>query len=346
MNYHLFKECRGTPASHEKRNEFIELDGYTVPLYSLSASDYDLEYEAYFIKYDTYYSDSGNAHTFTCKGTTIKEPQANPHCITESFLDENIRTLQILIHPDHWDLRTMRIKNHYKAGVLSISKQHAEACLQEHKQHIAHLPSIVFHDDNLVTINASYNEVYASNKNHFTQPDSIVKFVKKLMEESPQTNVLELGCGQGDFISLCVQDIPDVNYVLGMDGSYAGIVDAAMKYPQHHWVIAEGVSFLKDMMEEKHIERGIPRTFSTILEKTGLTAIADFETAFTAAKYIHTLVENNGLYIFIAAKDFYATKYIESGWPMHWVQILSKVFGNATQHDVGGYYVCCYRKTA
>lgn len=85
INYEIFKECRRTREADNFPSPKTPL-----PIGTVSMKDYGLEYEAYHVPYDRYYSESGG------KWNT---PEPTPE-----ELGEVKDRVQILIHPQWWPL--------------------------------------------------------------------------------------------------------------------------------------------------------------------------------------------------------------------------------------------------
>ena len=344
VNYEIFKEF-WSGSSQLKAKDPEQSKHMEIPFGTLSMQDYGFKSEAYHISYDAYYSDSGGNNTYSVKGQARDIPQDTTHFFTEDLL--NIRCLQMLIHPDHWS-SLLNDTSHYKDVMLKgQEKIYVNKALQERKYIIQNSSAVIDTQSDDFDMQSSYNISYARNKVHFEQSTELVNFVKSCLQELEPGPVLEVGCGQGDFLHRCVADLPPGVPVFGIDLAFAGIADCAIKYPQYSWVVYDVPAYFDKLLDEQQGAGNVPQRFRCIIDKTGITGVDDFASAYSLHKKIYETLEDGGCYIYIASTVFYARRYADaSKWPMTWLDVLTKVYGKPRVYDTGEYYLRVHIKGA
>ncbi len=293
-----------------------------------------------------HYSDSNNIIRISIDKNTLelKEETDIGKFISKELLKfDHTPHIHALVHPCHWTFRV-----NFRSEVQSNDLK--SVIVDMHNSELKNKKFILQHAQNISgrdlsgNILKAYDNSYLTKRNYFQQ-EPYFGFLKKLIHVSTTDilNILEVGCGQGEFLyhAFCFaknkkrgaeQEIRAV----GIDASFVAIADCAVRYPQCQWVVSEGDDFLNDMLNKEKIYNQIPYQYDLILDKTGLTGIDDFPSAFAVLKKIHKILSPQGRYVYIASQEFYNRRYGDrEKWPLHWAQIVAKVFDKVSIcHDI------------
>lgn len=344
INYNIFQRP-GHTLQDNSPEEIIGQDGYKISLHCLNMHDFSLLYEAYWIPHQAYYSDSRGINTFSIKSAEVDIPHHNKNIFVDAFLQHDIHCLQMLIHADHWSALLNDCTSCLQRELDTQESIYINKCMEIRKTILKISTAVLQTAPEMLDALSSTNALYAKNRAHFVQENFVKNFTIQMLHRHPQTSVLEVGCGQGDFLDSCVAALGPEITVLGVDGAFAAIADCATKYPWHHWIVGDLRTVIDDLLQKKFAEQGIPATFSCIIDKTGLTHVPDFPTAYALLKKLTLCMEDGAHYLYIASSEFYARRYADiDQWPYGWLEILEKVFGPAEVCDVPGMYLRCYSK--
>jgi len=376
VNYQIFKECE-VPMAAQYRSVAVKTDMVEVRKYSLSMKEFGLLYEANFVKRGLSLTDSGGSWHLEGGGTSRAFPRKHDKQSVLSDLRARLHSsefsggLHCLVHPDHWIFqicdhtsavnmfrrRSAETASRPAAGPITKAVSApvgATAASRSMSQIIYASTSERFR---------SYDQQYAANVRHFKIAPTVTKFVADITHTRlPRAKtVLEVGCGQGEFLSVLRKAIEesssDIQPIrcLGVDGSTAGIEAAAAQFPECYWIADSVESFLSRRASYKSDpEIGwIAEKFDLVVDKTGLTFISDYEDACRLLQDLGGLLNFGGEYIYIASRAFYNTKLVprQRMWPRQWMDLLEHVFDEVGIYDDGGdpdrgYYKRVYRRRA
>ena len=347
VNSEIFVEASNYAKKFQRKEQNILTleNGRSLPLFQLKMEDFGLEYiENKSSDYDINYSDSDNKMALVIHGKRYDFKAKNEtfeSAIQNGFLScSHPPRMHALVHPCHWTFEFGFRENLLKEDIYNVvlNKYNKElynkySIMKKSKNIIQSMPNI--------DVFKSYNQIYISDKTHFSQ-QAYVEFVKRCLHfSSNKSSVLELGCGQGELLyeSFCFMkeeqaSSTDDVVAVGVDGSFVAITDCAIKYPECKWVVADVKSFLDGILEKDVLYAGLPQQYGIILDKTGLTMLRGFPEAYAVLKKIHEILAPDGYYIYMASKDFYERLYKDrKKWPLHWIQIVNKIFGSITLSD-------------
>ena len=299
---------------------------------SLNMRDFGLDYEAYFRPRDLAISDSGNDPQLFIPGN---EPQKLTSANLEGhILSRNLPgkempiTLQALIHPDHWCPVCTANVTHIKDCLGSIQTKFLNRRLQERRFLMRNRKNILYHS--AMDAISSYEVFYSTEAFHFSGQRLWLDMLAPHLRPDIHT-VLELGCGQGELLALVMDSLDAAGggprLGVGVDASYAAIADCAARYPHLRWAHGPCEQFIGKLLEQSPEVSSLPSGFDLILDKTGMTAIPDFPTAFALLKKIAHCLAPGGRYIYMASSDFYARRYADKAlWPLAWLEICQRAF--------------------
>lgn len=328
LNGEIFQGVRGWCES-----DTLDIGGRKLALRILRREDFGLEYADGHAGSSLHISDSRNNLCLDFQGRSLPldgEALAGNVIMEHVGKIPDFSSIQLLIHPEHWWIKV--------AG-----KEDGEACadLMLENMLAARMDAkrfIVEHYSNVICADmgdpaASYNIQYNRNVRHFPDQGNWLSFPLAAMEGvDTEPHILELGCGQGDFLSMVARALPEnpERVCVGVDASFAGIADAAAKHPRCRWVVDRCERFLEGILDGAEIFQELPRRYGLILDKTGMTAVNDLETAYGALKRISRLLAPGGRYVYLAHPSFYARCYADKErWPLGWIDIAIKIFSSA-----------------
>lgn len=342
VNNQIFEEARRAESVHDSQ---LDVNGKMLDLYSLRMNDFDLKYEAYFCKHDVCTSDSGNKPAIYYGGNkkdiarNSVDGEIFASCICE-FTQPSI--IQCIVHPDHWTIQLASGKSNIQRGLHEIAGDFLNAKKKTNLFIAKNHPGVIY--ANVQNIDSSYNLEYTKDVFHFhgqeTWLNDILPSLDSRLADNKILNVLELGCGQGDFLALLMAIIQERNKAavgVGVDAFFSGIASCAGKYPHLRWVVDNGENFLDKTLAGTPPSADMPGQFDLILDKTGLTAIPDFDSAYTVLKKISYSLSPGGSYIYMASAEFYARRYADKDcWPLSWIQAARKAFPHTRELSNGG----------
>lgn len=310
----------------------VHIDGKTVSIPSLDMRDFGLDYEACARSADLRCSDSGN----TLK---VYLPRRKPQVVSPARLKYHILSrclpqterplvMQILVHPDHWSPITNVNTESSKESLDSIQAIYVHNRLQERRFLMRNRKNILYHS--AMDAISSYEVFYSTEAFYFSGQRLWLDMLAPHLRPDIHT-VLELGCGQGELLALVMDSLDSAGggprLGVGVDASYAAIADCAARYPHLRWAHGPCEQFIGKLLEQSPEVSSLPSGFDLILDKTGMTAIPDFPTAFALLKKIAHCLAPGGRYIYMASSDFYARRYADKAlWPLAWLEICQRAF--------------------
>lgn len=330
-------------------DDILDVNGRKLKLRTIDKDKFGLSYAevGHPMKFDINMHDSGNdlvMTVFSSRNLEKKEREQELRNRTQTIenrdLQDNIvaRTLEsyahppivhCLIHGEHWTFQ-------YAMGDANIEPclEHMKAHLGESrklaKRHVIDRFSNILHAvPELVEDKSNENNHYNMNVRRYVQETWLSYPVRAMAGRTTSPHILELGCGQGDFLNLVAEALPASGdrILAGMDRSWTAIADCAAKYPHIFWAVDLGEDFLDRLLNDADEVRRLPRQFGLILDKTGLVGIPDFDSAYAVLKKISRLLAPGGRYVYLASTEFYARWYADrSRWPLQWIDIARKVF--------------------
>lgn len=329
VNYDIFSRAR------EGERRVVQIDGKTVSIPSLNMRDFGLDYEAYSRHRELCISDSGNNLQLFISG---KEPQKlTPSNLKYHILSRNLPdketpiTIQALIHPDHWLPICNGDRERQEALLDNIHGIYLKRRLQERRFLIRNRKNILYHS--AMDAVSSYEISYSTKAFHFSGQRTWLDMLTPHLRPTIHT-VLELGCGQGELLALVMRSLgaerggPRLG--VGVDASYAAIADCAVRYPHLRWAQGPCEQFIDKLLAQAAEVGSLPPRFDLILDKTGMTSIPDFPTAFALLKKLSCCLAPGGRYIYMASSVFYERRYADKAlWPLSWLEICQRVFPHA-----------------
>ncbi|MDD5177484.1 MAG: methyltransferase domain-containing protein [Sterolibacterium sp.] len=350
MNYQIFQELqqmhvaadyRDTPELFDRFSEpSVQKDGHTVNKFALRMADYGLKYEANFVPWEVYVSDS-SARWSVWHGPEVTrfekfEPREHMSELLAVLLrNKKPRTaVQCLIHADHWNA----VVNARQNQLRRISKRRNNVFAT--KRRAAMLQRLDTFENVLLARSSerfdTYDQEYGTKSQFYNVATSVGRFVDELLRAhaAHSSNLMEVGCGQGDFIASVHSQLQAANpnrkiSALGIDGSPAAIVTCAGRYPQMEWVADELEHFLGVHDEIVFDDDGAARRYDLILDKTGAIFIQDYDEARRYFTRINSLLNPGGLYVYIASRHYYEEVLCKKNyatWPQDWLALASDTF--------------------
>ena len=326
LNYDIFRPQEKEPG------KTVLIDGKIVSVPSLDMRDFGLDYEAYFRPFDLYLSDSQNnlQLNFSGKKSINLTPTKLKQHVVSSYLPnkETPIFMQVLIHPDHWCPVCTANETHFKGCLDSRQEIILNKKLQQRKFLMRNRKNILYHS--AMDSRSSYEVFYSTEAFHFSGQRRWLDMLAPHLGPAIRT-VLELGCGQGELLALVMQALDDAGdgprLGVGVDASYAAIADCAVRYPHLRWAHGPCEQFIDKLLEQSPEVGSLPLGFDLILDKTGMTAIPDFPTAFALLKKIAHCLAPGGRYIYMASSSFYERRYADkTSWPLGWLEICQRTF--------------------
>lgn len=373
MNYQIFGDLQTAQVAvdyqdsadlFEKFSESqVERDGHVVRKFELSMADYGLAYEANFVPWEIYVSDSsarwslwqGEQLTRFDKFTPRQRMADQLAALLEAKSPRG--AVQCLVHACHWSV----LGHHVPSAVPALRKaRNATFAASRRESMLRRLAAF----PNVPLARASerfdaYDQEYGTKPQLYNVTSTVGRFVEHLAGQrcAQSMRLLEVGCGQGDFLAMVHQRIqanhPDQPVrSLGVDGSPAAIVTCAGRYADIQWVADELEHFLAVHDEVVTEDDGSPVRYDLVLDKTGAVFIEDHATACAYFEGIARLMRPGGVYVYVASRHYYEEnlrKKTYADWPEHWMQIAERVFEQVEADDdeapaLRGYYKRAYRK--
>lgn len=348
-NYEIFKGCISSCSNQRKEIDKLSIDGKILSLFSMDMKTYDLKYEANFIDKYIYYTDSRNLPKVYISGNSFEIGAI--HLKNNIFLEKlsysmRPNTIQCTVHPDHWLFVNTYCEDKFLEDRNDFQQTFWTKQLEAKEYILEKFSNILYiNETNNIKIK-NYNRIYNEEKEHFVQEKYLINCVGSILKNKKLKNILEVGCGQGDFLHSVVTYLDEpLEFVIGVDASTSAIADCAAKYPSYFWIADAGENFFNNIIIKYDKIKKIPEKFDIIIDKTGLTSINSFEAAYSILKKIHYCLNKKGLYIYIASKIFYSKIYMNKiNWPLSWIDIAQKIFANEKIFDTDNFYIRIFLK--
>lgn len=335
VNYDIFEKEGERERERERKRRVVQIDGKTVSIPSLNMQDFGLDYEAYSRPFDLYISDSRNNLYLYCpekKPINLTPTKLKRHILSNNLPNKNIPIIiQSLIHPDHWSPICNADVTRHHVFLEGIQDIYLKKRLEERRFLIRNRENILYHCA-MDTV-SSYEVAYGTEASHFSGQRAWLDMLAPHLRPTIHT-VLELGCGQGELLALVMRSLDATGggprLGVGVDASYAAIADCAVRYPHLRWAHSPCEDFIDKLLARAAEVGSLPPRFDLILDKTGMTAIPDFPTAFALLKKLSYCLAPGGRYIYMASPGFYERRYADKAlWPLSWLEICQRVFPHA-----------------
>ncbi|MCM8612185.1 methyltransferase [Accumulibacter sp.] len=371
LNYQIFREFRGklfeeyldAPDHSRFLAEHVSCNGYGWDKFSLSMADHGLLYEANFLPHGLYVSDSSARWFFLQNGATSYLDKFSPKEQFLSQLQQRVLStdagsnIQSLVHPCHWStlsnhnphaLRAARAQRDLGYGTRLMATQ---ACRLERRANVLYAKASPRF--------AAYEKRYAAAPQVFSIAPTVASFIGEEVSRRAAaiSAVLELGCGQGDFLefvrALLVRGAPDrAVSCIGVDGSVEAIRACAERYASCLWVADSIEGFMARRGGDDAATASLPQSYDLILDKTGTVCISDCASAQATLAAIHAALAVGGSYVYVASRHYYdldLKERVYRSWNDDWLGLAERVFGPPTVFDDSGddgkgYYKRVYSK--
>jgi 2-polyprenyl-3-methyl-5-hydroxy-6-metoxy-1,4-benzoquinol methylase len=372
MNYQIFRELQtaqvavdyqDSPDLFERFSEpEIERDGHVVPKFQLAMADYGLTYEANFVPWEIYLSDSSARWSLWQGEHLTRFDKFTPKVQMVEALQGLLKAkspwgaVQCLVHACHWSV----VEHHVSSALPAVRKLRNVAFATSRREamlrRLAAFPNVLM--ARATDRFDAYDQEYGTKRQLYNVTSTVTRFVERLAGSLSETarRLLEVGCGQGDFLAMVHQIITaggrsDVRS-LGVDGSPAAIVSCAGRYRDIFWAADELEHFL-EVHDSVHTEDdGKPVRYDIVLDKTGAVFITDYHVACRYFEVISRLMRPGSVYVYVASRHYYEENlrkktYVD--WPEHWMQIAERTFQLVETDDdeapaLRGYYKRVYSK--
>lgn len=357
MNYQIFEEFRDAPVAPDYRDRpelferfaqpRVERDGHAIAKFGLAMADFGLSYEANFVPRDIYVYDSSARWSIWQGDQPTRFERFDPRDEVRAALQAALRrkppraAVQCLVHACHWSAQV-----HLQPQALSAVRKH------RNQRFAARARDAMFERlesfDNVLATRGSprfdgYDREYAGAHQLYQVTSTVLRFTDALVAgpASACRDVLEVGCGQGDFLALVQQRLGDADpqravRALGVDGSAAAIVACAARYPRAQWIVDELEHFLAAHDETVREDDGAPRRHDLVLDKTGAIFIESFDEARLYFERLRAVMAEGGLYVYVASRHYYdeiLCKRTYAAWPKDWLSLAAEHFERVWADD-------------
>lgn len=359
LNYQIFGELRGklfeeyaNSPDHERFfASQVTAGEHTVEKFTLAMADYGLAYEGNFAPHGLYVADSSARWFFLQDGKTryldrFAESTEMLAVLRTHLLNRDVASnIQCLVHACHWS----PLSNYNPAALAAIKARRNSA------HHAKRLDAKALHlqrRENVLYARASprfdvYDRKYGSTSQLYSIAPSVASFVGQYVSENAASigSVLELGCGQGDFLefvrALIVRQRPEAvpPFCIGVDGSVEGIQVCAARYPACWWVADSIEAFMDWRQSRAASDNHAAAPFDLVLDKTGTVFIEDYHTAKAILRAIHAALALGGVYCYVASKHYYQSDLmlrVYREWDQDWLSLAADVFGAPEVFDDAG----------
>lgn len=355
LNYQIFKGYEGkvfreymNSPDHERfLATSVSAGDRRVEKFTIDMADYGLAYEANFAPYGLYLSDSSARWFFLQNDQSTYLDKFAPRTAMQTLLRELIAkteagaNIQCLVHSCHWS----SLANFNPAALGAVKKRrdaaHNAQLLVSKAAQLSKRPNVVYAETSARF--DVYDAKYGSTEQLYSIAPSVAKFVGEMLTArgAAISSVLELGCGQGDFLEfirvLLTRGAAGKQLTcVGIDGSIEGVGACAERYTDSSWIAGSVEDFL-DKFDAGQIPQGkLPASFDLVVDKTGTVFISDYEVARRMIKSIHQALSPGGQYLYIASRHYYETDLLTRvycGWPTDWMSLLEKTFASVEVFD-------------
>lgn len=185
---------------------------------------------------------------------------------------------------------------------------------------------------------------------HSTTRKGLEELFENHLDLSKPIHVLDLGCGQGPVLAI-VRDMirqraPGIQAdcrLYGIDISQVAINQCEQRYPDFYWILDSIQEFLRRPETQKeHTGR-----FQLVINKGGLTHVADEEDYRSTLCHIFDLLEVSGKYLFVKNKKFYRKwcNHVCAGWLEDIFDQAEAIFAPPQICGLRGAYIYIYTKS-
>ncbi len=356
MNFQIFSDFTPTDIAvdYQDRPELFECfadetvsaNGNTVTKFALKMADYGLRYEANFTPRDLYLSDSSARWTLWQGPEATRFDKHTPRSVWEPVLLSRLAALpgpqrvQALVHACHWGALL-----HFNERALpSVRGRRDQDVQQRIRDRIGERLAAFA---NVVKAAPSarfevYDQQYASHAQLYSIASTVRQFTETLVAgiRPPLRQVLELGCGQGDYLAFTCDAVTRKHGTapagLGIDGSAAAILGCAGRYPSLRWACDSVERFVEEH-DAMFGERGeTPPRWDLVLDKTGTIFIPDPDSARRFLQHLSSRMAPGALYVYVASRHYYREvlrKKNHGDWPMDWLTLVEEVFEPVSADD-------------
>ncbi|WP_413166732.1 class I SAM-dependent methyltransferase [Capilliphycus salinus ALCB114379] len=195
-----------------------------------------------------------------------------------------------------------------------------------------------------------YNQRYSENSKLFEIYANAQKFLDQiisLMKFNFPVSVLEVGCGQGDYLALFKEKLISHNLIhqdsrfIGLDGSTAAIKQCEEKYPEQLWI---GDSVQKFLLDPRASQ--FDNNIDILMNKGGTTFIEDEEECREILTNKKRLLKPGGIFCWFISKSFYDDSWIKKtsmkDWNKDFMSLAKEVFPVYTVFDNPGVYAIIF----
>jgi SAM-dependent methyltransferase len=373
LNYQVFSELRQSHVAVDYRDSpdmmarvaepEVGRDGHVVKKFASSMADFGLQYEANFVPWEIYVSDSSARWSLWHGPELTRFEKSAPRADMAGALASLLRgkaprtAVQCLVHACHWSALVQSRESVLPSVIRHRDRQFAATRRVTILERLGAF-------DNVLLARASdrfdrYDQEYGSKLQKYKVTSTVARFIDTLRAGPAAhcTSVLEIGCGQGDFIAsvhrqMQARHAPARVRALGVDGSPAAILTCAGRYPQIQWVADELEHFLEVHDDLAPDDDGLPRRYDLVLDKTGAIFIYAYEEAIRFFSALERLLKPGGLYVYIASRHYYEEelrKKTYDAWPQDWLALAAQTFESVSSDDdvapaLRGYHKRVFRK--
>jgi len=356
LNYQIFRELRGklfeeyaNSPDHERFfASQVKAGAHAVEKFTIAMADYGLAYEGNFVPHGLYVADSSARWFFLQDGQTryldrFAESTEMLAVLRTHLLSRDVASnIQCLVHACHWS----PLSNYSPVALAAIKARRNGA------HHAKLLDAKALHlqrRQNVLQARASprfdlYDKKYGSNAQLYSIAPSVASFVGQYVSENAASidSVLELGCGQGDFLefvrTLLVRQRPEAvsPFCIGVDGSVEGIQVCAARYPACWWVADSIEAFMAWRESRAASDSRAAAPFDLVLDKTGTVFIENYHAARATLRAIHEALAPGGVYCYVASKHYYQSDLmlrVYREWDQDWLSLAADEFGTPEIFD-------------
>lgn len=359
MNFQIFADF--TPADiavdYQDRPELFDCfaddtavqGGSTVRKFALRMADFGLRYEANFTPRDLYLSDSSARWTFWHDAHAQRFDKHTPRPLWSSALREALDALpgpqrvQCLVHACHWGVLSQfnpgalnAVRGRRDRAFATLQRDTLTKRLASHPNVRVAKPSARFD---------AYDQQYARNAQLYTLAPSVRRFTQALVAPGGPAHgarrVLELGCGQGDYLAFAVDALDRANpgrqvSGLGVDGSGAAILACAGRYPTLAWACDSLEDFIAGDDALPATRGQPPLLHDLVLDKTGTIFIATPRAAGAFLAALSARMAPGALYVYVASRHYYQEvlrRKQHADWPQDWLELAAETFEPVLEDD-------------
>ena len=316
INYELFHEF-----NKDIKNSFV-VDNFKIN--KLSMKDYGLNHDPDLKQkekyYDLYLTDSRNEFNIIYKNDNnkfLKERFYSKNTSKVPFLiflkkvlinldKKKYKKIHFLIHPDHWasiiDSNFIKNFNVIKSNYQKVDDINHKSNNSKNFFSKTNNNNIIYQNENKEFEN--YNNIYGTKENIFPIANAIIKEIKKNQIFLNLKNILEVGCGTGDFLFDLFLNAREPDKFIGIDGSSKAIKIAANNYNNLYFVNDKVENFVENYFTNQFFQN---INIDSLIDKNGTTFMKDKTVIKNYMSNVNKILGSNGKYIFISNYNFQNT---------------------------------------